>query len=225
MQQRHETQTNDLAYLVGKRLVVASEGDRGQKLAESKIKKMTGRERIPCRHLYQEYFEYEPQFKLWLATNDLPEIKGMDEAIWRRIRLIEFPVRIPPEEQDKELPDRLIGELPGILQWALQGLKHWREHGLAAPECVKRSTKSYRDQNDSVGQWIESACICASGSRASMKALSESYKVWCENSSLDALPNTVFGKELGRRGFEVIKTSRGNDRKGIGLKEPVDMMK
>jgi putative DNA primase/helicase len=225
MQQKHETQTNDLAYLVGKRLVVASEGERGQKLAESKIKKMTGRERIACRHLYQDYFEYEPQFKLWLATNDLPEIKGMDDAIWRRIRLIEFPVRIPPEEQDKELPDRLIGELPGILQWALQGLKEWRKTGLAAPECVKRSTKSYRDQNDSVGQWIESACIRESGRRTSMKALYESYTIWCENSSLDPLPNTSFGKELGRQGFEVIKTNRGNDRKGIVLREQPDMRK
>ena len=133
MQQRHGTQTNDLAHLVGKRLVVASEGEPGQRLAESKIKLMTGGDRIACRALYQNFFEFDPQFKLWVATNDLPEITGTTEAIWRRIRVIEFPVTIPPAEQDKGLADRLIAELPGILQWALHGLKEWRKAGLAPP--------------------------------------------------------------------------------------------
>jgi putative DNA primase/helicase len=146
-------------------------------------------------------------------------------AIWRRIRVIEFPVTIPPEEQDRGLADRLISELPGILQWALQGLKDWRKRGLDAPECVLKSTRAYREENDTVGQWLESACICGPGSRASMIGLYESYKVWCENSGLDALPITGLGKELGRRGFAVIKTNRGNDRKGIGLREQPDMLK
>jgi putative DNA primase/helicase len=225
MQQRHGTQTNDLAHLVGKRLIVASEGEPGQRLAESKIKLMTGGDRIACRALYQNFFEFDPQFKLWLATNDLPEITGTTEAIWRRIRVIEFPVTIPPAEQDKGLADRLIAELPGISQWALHGLSEWRKTGLAPPECVLQSTKSYRHDNDTVGQWIESACICESGRRASMKDLYESYKVWCEHSSLDVLPNAAFGKELTRRGFAVVKTNRGNYRRGIGLKVPPNMVK
>jgi putative DNA primase/helicase len=225
MQQRHGTQTNDLAHLVGKRFVVASEGEPGQRLAESKIKLMTGGDRIACRALYQNLFEFDPQFKLWLATNDLPEITGTTEAIWRRIRVIEFPVTIPPAEQDKGLAERLIAELPGILQWALHGLSEWRKAGLAPPECVLQSTKTYRHDNDTVGQWIESACICESGRRASMKHLHEAYKVWCEHSSVDALPNAAFGKELTRRGFAVIKTNQGNYRRGIGLKVPPNMAK
>ena len=225
MQQRHGTQTNDLAHLVGKRLVVASEGEPGQRLAESKIKLMTGGDRIACRALYQNFFEFDPQFKLWLATNDLPEITGTTEAIWRRIRVIEFPVTIPPAEQDKELADRLIAELPGILQWALHGLSEWRKADLAPPKSVLQSTKSYRHDNDTVGQWIESACICEPARRASMKQLYETYRVWCEQSSLDALPNAAFGKELTRRGFAVVKTNRGNDRRGIGLKVPPNMVK
>jgi putative DNA primase/helicase len=210
MQQRHGTQTNDLAHLVGKRLVVASEGEPGQRLAESKNKLMTGGDRIACRALYQDFFEFDPQFKLWLATNDLPEITGTTEAIWRRIRVIEFPVTISPAKQDKGLADRLIAELPGILRWALHGLSEWRKAGLAPPESVLQSTKSYRHDNDTVGQWIESACICEPARRASMKQLYETYKVWCEHSSLDALPNAAFGKELTRRGFAVVKTNRGN---------------
>ena len=112
MDQRNGSQTNDLAYLVGKRLVVASEGERGHKIAESEIKMMTGSDRISCRALYKDLFEFEPHFKLWLATNNLPTISGMDDAIWRRIRVIEFPVQIPLEQQDKTLADRLVKELP-----------------------------------------------------------------------------------------------------------------
>jgi putative DNA primase/helicase len=90
MEQRYGSQTNDLAHLFGKRLVVALEGENGQRLAESKIKTMTGGDRISCRPLYGNLFEYVPEFKLWLATNDLPTISGMDEAIWRRTELSSF---------------------------------------------------------------------------------------------------------------------------------------
>ena len=205
MVQRYGSQTNDLAHLCGKRFVVASEGERAQSLAESKIKMMTGGDRIARRPLYKNLFEYVPEFKLWLATNDLPTISGMDEAIWRRIRVIEFPITIPPEQQDKGLADRLISELPGILQWAMQGLIEWRKIGLAPPECVSQSTKNYRNDNDTIGQWKKSACICESGRRTSMKELYELYKFWCDDSSFDALPNTAFGKELNSFGIRNIQ--------------------
>ena len=123
MEQRNgSAQTNDLAYLAGKRFVAATEGERGQRLAESKIKMMTGGDRISCRALYKDYFEFDPQFKLWLATNNLPTISGSDEAIWRRIKVIPFPVTIPDAERDRMLGDRLARELPGICRWAMQGL-------------------------------------------------------------------------------------------------------
>ena len=224
MQQRHGTQTNDLAHLVGKRFVVASEGESAQRLAESKIKLMTGGDRIACRALYQNFFEFDPQFKLWLATNNLPTISGMDDAIWRRIRVIEFPVQIAPDQQDRTLADRLIKELPGILQWALEGLEEWRENGLAPPDSVLQSTKSYREDNDSVGQWIESACVREPKLRTSMKDLYGSYASWCENSSLVSMHNAFFGKELTRLGFNVHKSNRGNSRIGIGLKQPQAMI-
>ena len=142
---------------------------------------MTGGDRISCRALYKNLFEFAPHFKLWLATNNLPTISGMDDAIWRRIRVIEFPVQIPPEQQDKTLADRLIKELPGILQWALEGLREWRKIGLAPPESVLQSTKSYREDNDSVGQWIGSACVHEPKLRASMKDLYELYKSCVKN--------------------------------------------
>ena len=220
MEQRNgSAQTNDLAYLAGKRFVAATEGERGQRLAESKIKMMTGGDRIPCRALYKDYFEFDPQFKLWLATNNLPTISGSDEAIWRRIKVIPFPVTIPDAERDRELGDRLARELPGICEWAMQGLREWRQHGLKPPSRVLQSTGNYREENDTVGQWIEAACVQEPGLLTSMKGLYELYKSFCENSSIEALHNTCFGKELERRGFEKIKGRLGNRRVGIGIKQ------
>jgi putative DNA primase/helicase len=218
MEQRFGSQqTNDLAYLVGKRFVVGSEGERGQRLAEGKIKLMTGGDRIVCRSMYKDFFEFAPQFKLWLATNDLPTISGTDDAIWRRIYVIEFPVSFAPEQQDKTLADRLISEAPGILDWAYQGYCEWKQTGLNPPRQVLHSTRSYRKDNDSVGQWIDASCVLEPGARSTMKDLYQSYLGWCENSGMDALSNTRFGKELTRRGFENIKGREGNGRRGIML--------
>ena len=143
----------------------------------------------------------------------------MDEAIWRRIRVIEFPITIPPEQQDKRLADRLISELPGILQWAMEGCFEWRKIGLAPPASVLQSTQEYRKDNDSIGQWIESACSLDPTVRTSAKDLYDSYCEWCNISSIEPLHSTKFGKELTRLGYETFKTKRGNGRIGIGLKQ------
>jgi putative DNA primase/helicase len=167
---------------------------------------------------YKDFFEFDPQFKLWLATNNLPSIAGTDDAIWRRIMVIPFPVTIPPRERDKTLVDRLIGELPGILNWAIEGLREWRQEGLNPSPRVLKSTGTYRQENDTVGQWIDAACLQEAGLRASMKELYGSYKSWCENSGVEALQNASLGKELTRRGFDSIKERLGNSRRGIALR-------
>ena len=210
-------QTNDLASIVGKRFVSASEGEAGQKLAESKIKLLSGGDRIVCRYLHKEYFEFDPQFKLWLATNNLPSVSGADDAIWRRIRVIEFPVSIPSSQQDKELPAKLLKELPGIFNWALKGYHQWKESGLCPPERVLNATASYRDENDTVQQWIDARCYTAPNKATSMKDLYASYCEWCATSGIEPKSNAMFGKDLSSKGFESKRRREGNYRLGLGL--------
>jgi hypothetical protein len=145
---------------------------------------------------------------------------GASAAIWRRTIVIPFPVTIPPEERDRELGARLVQELPAILDWAVQGLRDWRQQGLNPPSRVPQSTKTYRDDNDTIGQWIEAACIVEPRVQATMKELYESYKAWCENSAVEPMQNNSFGKELTRRGFESFRWRSGNGRIGISLKPP-----
>lgn len=100
----------------------------------------------------------------------------MDDAIWRRVKVIEFPVKFSGEQDDKHLGDRLTTELPGILNWAIRGYEEWKRQGLNPPLQVLRSTGEYRNENDTVAQWIESECIVAADARATMKELYQSYR-------------------------------------------------
>ncbi len=209
--------TNDLAALVGKRFVTASEAEMGAHLAESKIKAITGGDRICCRALYGNLFEYDPQFKLWIATNDLPYISGADDAIWRRIRLIEFPVTIPVEEQDRKLRDRLLKELTGILNWALEGHAQWCRQGLNPPESVTDAGREYRRETDFIEQFIDACCQRDPTASTMMKDLYATYLEWCENSGYEAISKEALGKELGRKGFEQMKGRAGNGRRGLRL--------
>jgi putative DNA primase/helicase len=124
---------NDVAALRGARLVGAVEVESGRRLAEVLIKEVTGGDLISARFLHAEWFSFKPEFKIFLAANHKPVIRGTDHAIWRRIHLIPFNVQIPEAERDKELPDKLKAELPGILNWAIDGCILWRDQGLTPP--------------------------------------------------------------------------------------------
>lgn len=150
---------NDLARLAGARAVTAAESQANRYLAEEVIKQITGGDTITARYLYSEHFDFRPQFKLFLATNHKPRIRGTDFAIWRRIHLVPFTVTIPNEEQDKMLLEKLRGEAPGILRWALEGLAAWRSSGLAAPAEVADATREYRSEQDVLQHFLDDRCV------------------------------------------------------------------
>jgi len=127
---------NDLARLNGARFVSAVEIGMGKRLDEALVKQLTGGDQVTARFLYNEFFEYKPEFKLFIAANHKPEIQGVDHGIWRRIHLIPFEVTIPVEEIDRNLPEKLRDELPGILAWAVKGCHAWQRQGLSVPASI-----------------------------------------------------------------------------------------
>lgn len=194
-------QTNDLAAMEGKRFVSASDGEAEQKLAVNKIKLMTGGDRIACRALYKDYSTFTPQLKLWVATNDVPDAPGADEALMRRIMIIRFPVVIPVEERDHNLTSLLAGELAGIFNWALKGYDDWKLNKLQPPDEVNEATNAYRQDNDPVGQFIDDRCDHAPGAKATTQELYNNFEIWCLQNGHDAMPMSEFGKVLGRKQF------------------------
>ncbi len=197
---------NDIARLRGARLIATSEVDEGQRFAESFIKQWTGEDPIVARMLYGEPFQFPPIGKIWMAMNHKPLIRGNDNAIWRRIRLIPFTVTFSPERQDKELSEKLRRELPGILNWALRGCAEWQEKGLQPPKKVTSATQEYRSEMDAIGAWIKESCNTGSG-KTLISTLYNDYKSWCENNGEWCCNKRLFSQKLEEREFEKIQTS------------------
>jgi putative DNA primase/helicase len=197
--------TPELARLAGARAVITIEMEEGKRLAENRIKQMTGNDTMIARHLYQEPFEFKPEFKIWMAGNHKPAIKGTDHAIWRRIHLIPFTVTIPKEEQDSKLSEKLKAELPGILRWAAEGTREWREAGLNPPQQVLAAVNEYREEMDTVGHWIEECCIQGNEHQTQSSILYRSYKFWCLENGHHPMSQTRFGTSLSERGLKKIK--------------------
>ena len=202
LKKRSDAHPTGLADLKGARLVVTSEIAAGRALDEALVKSLTGGDRIRARRMHQNFFEFDPTHTLILATNHQPLIRGTDHAIWRRINLVPFDVTIPPEEQDPELSERLKAELPGILNWALQGCLAWQEMGLAPPSEVVAATTSYRDDMDTLAGFLDEHCVLEPHAEVEAKELYARYKKWAEEAGLRLLARNVFGRQLKERGFE-----------------------
>lgn len=215
---KQEGARNDLARLNGARFVTAVEAREDRRLDEAAIKQVTGGDTITARFLYREYFEFVPQFKLFLATNHKPRITGTDEAIWRRIKVVPFTVTIPPERRDKQLLEKLNGELPGILAWAVRGCLAWQQSGLGEPPEVADATASYRLEMDTVGQFLEDCCVTGRSAHASAADLYSSYESWCKDSGEFLMTQRRFGGKLGERGFSQYRERGQRYWLGIGLK-------
>jgi putative DNA primase/helicase len=192
---------NDVARLKGARLVTAVEADAGHRMAESLVKQITGGEKIMARFLHREWFEFRPEFKVFLATNHKPVITGTDHAIWRRIQLVPFTVTIPPEEQDKDLALRLQAELSGILSWAVRGCLDWQRVGLSPVAEVVGATNSYRTEMDAVAGFLDDCCVLEVGIHVTFASLYKAYGTWCDANREKALTKRALGARLTERGF------------------------
>lgn len=191
---------NDLARLVGKRMVVASEVPPGKALDEVGVKSMTGEEDMAVRFLHHEFFEYRPQFKIWLSGNHKPSISGTDFAIWRRIRIIPFNVTIDAAHVDKDLRNKLLAESEGILAWAVEGCQLWQVEGLSdVPEVVVDSTQRYREEQDPIGFFVREACAVAKGLQIQAEEMYGLYLRWCGTQNEVALSRNDFHHRVQER--------------------------
>ncbi len=145
---------NDIAALKESRFVFAGESESERRLAEARVKAVTGGDALTCRFLYGEFFEYQPQFKVWLAVNHKPTIRNTDHGIWRRIRFIPFYQKFEGESRVTTMEKTLEGEYSGILNWLLEGYRQWSEGALGSSEAVEEESQNYREESDTLGQWI-----------------------------------------------------------------------
>jgi putative DNA primase/helicase len=171
--------------------------------------------------MYREYFDFAPQFKVVVTCNGLPEIKGTDKAIRDRIKVVELEVRIPKADQDPKLREKLAAERSGILNWALEGLRQWREGGLQEPRRVRDAVAAHLAEFDDVARFVAARCVAAGGQVGDKVAdIYEAYRQWCEDEERSPMSAVGLGRELSQRGYpsKSIRTGRSKARINIGLR-------
>ncbi|SMO79153.1 DNA primase family protein [Paracoccus laeviglucosivorans] len=174
----------DLIPLIGARMVRTSEPEEGERLQEGLVKALTGGEPMMVRALYTDMITFQPIFKLTISGNHLPDIRGGDDGIWRRLMLVTFPVQIAEKNRipKKELDDILWAERSGILNWLVAGLLDYLEGGLREPEEVMAATEGYRKDSDPIGTFLADATVVTGFERDFMTAreLMDAFNFWIE---------------------------------------------
>ncbi len=206
---------DDLIRLAGARLITSSETEHGQRFAEAKIKSFTGGDKVTGRPLYGSWVEFVPVGKILLTTNNRPEIRGSDDGIWRRIREVPFNRQFKESEQDRELMTVLRQELPGILNWAIEGCLLWQKEGLNAPASVAASITAYRSEMDTVAGFIEDECHRDPSLRSSVASLYEQYASWCKAQNKHPRTKVQFGTVLKSQGYAQVRDSTGHYWEGL----------
>jgi len=172
---------------------------------------------MTARFLYGEYFNFSPTFKIWMATNHKPVIKGTDYGIWRRIRLIPFTTRIEEDRQDKHLELKLKQEASGILNWLLEGTERWKRERLRAPASVLNATDEYRGEMDVIGNFLKECCVQEKERTIRIRELYKAYSDWCDDNNEHAVSERFFTMRLKEIGFVQSRTAEARFWMGIAL--------
>ena len=210
---------SDIARLEGARIVTSSELNEGDRFDESLVKQLTGGDKILARFLYGSEFEYKPKFKIWMATNHLPIIRGTDDGIWRRIKIIPFNIQISKEKVDKKLEYKLKAEYTGILNWIVQGAIMWQQEGLEDPEAVTKVIETYRAEMDPLDAFLEECCTTGQNYSIKAREMYDAYHEWAKESEEYKMSLNKFGREMSKKLLRV-KRRDGWYYVGLKLKEP-----
>lgn len=215
--ERHPT---DIAGLAGARLVVGSELPKGKSWDEAVLKDLTGGDTMTARFMRGDFFDFVPQMTLMIAGNNMPSLRGVDEALRARMVLVPFAVTIPPEKRDTDLREKLRREGPAILRWAIEGALAWQQRGLDVPPRVAAASTEYLDGEDLLGQFLADETVQSPGEFTFTSELHARFRVWIELQGLGPWSSHTFTKELKSRGLQECRRSTGRGFIGLRLVRP-----
>jgi putative DNA primase/helicase len=199
----------ELADIKGKRFVLVSEVDTGDKLKESIIKDMTSRDTMQARQIRERAINFEPTHKLWMYGNHKPKISGTDDGIWRRIKLIPFQRKFEDHEKILNFDKILLSESEGILNWLISGAVDWYQKGLPKVKIIEDATNRYRKDQDNIAYFVSDCCEINPVAQVKAKNLFNEYKIYCKNFGESALGRNEFYSAI-REKYEV------DQRRGSG---------
>lgn len=198
MVRKHEGHSTEIAQLAGRRLVVCSELEDGQRLAEARVKLLTGRDRLSARFLYGQPFTFEPSHTIILAGNHQPQTTVGGPALWRRLRCVPFSHVVAVQDRDADLLDKLQHAGSHILSWAIQGAVDYLAAGMREPVAVKAATAAYEADQDTVGRFVDDM-VYTQGGRIAVSELRSAYDKWCSQMGATAVSAKRLTEELASR--------------------------
>jgi len=215
---------NEMARFVGKRLIYAEEISDGLRLSQGLVKRITGGANLLAKLLYQNTFEFSPEFTVFLAANDYPFVSSTDDPMWDRLVAIPFPHTIPTGRRQDEARDLLKTTpeaMTAVLTWAIEGYFAYQREGLAMPEAVEQAKDKYRTSMSPLRGFIEECCNVHSDAKVPPKLLFDAYRAWHERYKTKPLSQQDFVDHMKALGFHQ-KKGKGRAWIGIGLKEDND---
>lgn len=219
----HDTQNFDLAPLKPARVLFASESNKYQALNSGKIKSLTGGNEVRCAFKHRDHFSYRPQYKMWLVSNHPVNADVDDDALWYRVKVIEFPTSFADRE-DTSLKLRMKhpDNLKGVLAWAVEGAIKWfalGSHGLGpkTPDAVTATTRQHRADLDYVQSWLDECCEVDPAHWSSNESVYRSYRLWCADNGVEAKKIRAFILALKAKKFIVgiQKWVNGTKKRGV----------
>lgn len=213
------TTMSELSLMKGARMIATSETESDVRLSEALIKRMTGGEAITAKKLYAEPFTFMPTGTVWMSTNNKPIVRGTDHGIWRRLIFIPFLAQIPENQKDIHLKDKLMREKSGILNWAVDGALMWQREGLKPPAIVQAENNEYREEMDTVGQFLSEVADFGGSYRSSFTDIAETWDTW-EKIHGSGMSKNKLNRELGNR-YSRFRTKGERGFIGFKIKENI----
>lgn len=217
MARQQDAHPTELADLFGVRVAVASEARKGRAFDEEQVKRLTGNDTLKARRMREDFWEFDPTHKLVLAANHKPRVRDASDSFWDRVALVAFTVRIGDNKLDRNLLDKLMTELPGILVWIVQGCVAWRKYGVGTPAAVKATTREYREAEDVIGRFLSECCTIEQKLRdlTPTTHLMTSARKWCESNNLYLFSDKDLAEALRERGCLYARTGAERGWRGI----------
>jgi len=215
--ERHPT---EMTTLVGRRLVSSVEAGQGKAWDEARVKWLTGGDRLTARGMRQDFFEFEPTHKFWVAANHRPRVRGTDAGIWSRLKEIDFIQEFRDEDdaapsrqhlpvKDKSLKEKLKAEYSGILAWIAAGCLEWQKSGLGEPAAIRQATEEYRAEEDALRPFLEGYEPLQSSERVLLDAMASAYRDFAQSSGEEPISNRNLAAALRERGYVVVRGAKG----------------
>jgi len=218
LERHHDPHPTENATLFARRFATAIEPKSKYPLDESKVKYLTGGDTITARRMNEDFWEFPPTHKFWLAANKKPHIRGTDFGIWRRIYLIPFVHQFTGEKIKDFWKILVKEEGEGILAWMVRGCQMWLKDGLMVPDCVREATDEYKQEEDRLARFFDECCTVGANERELFSRLYREYSEWTQDRNETPLSATAFALELKRRGFQDERGEKGTKfRLGLRL--------